>query len=313
MENNRPAVLITGANGFVGRHLTPALEGNGWTVRRAMRTPATKFNDFQIETVGRATDWRAALTDAEAVIHLAARVHRPNEEHAADLYSDVNIEGTLHLARCAAKAGVRNFVFVSTILVNGRSSDGRSPFSERDMPTPRGIYGQSKAAAEAGLAEIAQSGDMRITVIRPPLIYGAGARGNFDLLTRAVMSGIPLPFSLIRNRRAFLAVQNLNSFILHRLVRCDSKFDIFLLADDEQVSTPEFIRRLAKAAGTKSRLFPIPISLLGPVLKASGRPEIRESIIGSLELDVSKAASTGWRPQVTLDEGLRLASAARDS
>ena len=237
MENNRPAVLITGASGFVGRHLTPALEGNGWTVRRAMRTPVKKVNDFQIETVGRATDWRAALADTEAVVHLAARVHRPNEENAADLYSDVNIEGTLHLARCAAKAGVRNFVFVSTILVNGRSSDGHSPFSENDMPTPRGIYGQSKAAAEAGLAEIAQSGEMRITVIRPPLIYGAGARGNFNLLTRAVMSGIPLPFGLICNRRAFLAVQNLNSFILQRLVRCDSKFDIFLLADDEQVST----------------------------------------------------------------------------
>ena len=208
MENNRPAVLITGASGFVGRHLTPALEGNGWTVRRAMRTPVKKVNDFQIETVGRATDWRAALADTEAVVHLAARVHRPNEENAADLYSDVNIEGTLHLARCAAKAGVRNFVFVSTILVNGRSSDGHSPFSENDMPTPRGIYGQSKAAAEAGLAEIAQSGEMRITVIRPPLIYGAGARGNFNLLTRAVMSGIPLPFGLICNRRAFLAVQN---------------------------------------------------------------------------------------------------------
>jgi UDP-glucose 4-epimerase len=308
MENNRPVVLITGASGFVGRHLTPVLESNGWAVRRAMRMENATSKDFLIENVGRTTDWRAALADARAVIHLAARVHRPNEEHAADLYSDVNIEGTLHLARSAAKAGVRNFVFVSTILVNGRSSDGRNPFSEHDLPTPRGIYGQSKAAAEAGLERIAQNVDMQITVIRPPLIYGAGARGNFNLLARAVMSGIPLPFSLIRNRRAFLAVQNLNSFILQRLVSSDSKFDIFLLADDEQVSTPEFIRRLAKAAGTRSRLFPMPISLLRPALKASGRPEIHESIVGSLELDVSKAASTGWRPLVTLDEGLRLAA-----
>jgi UDP-glucose 4-epimerase len=153
---------------------------------------------------------------------------------------------------------------------------------------------------------------MCITVIRPPLVYGSGAKGNFKLLAQAIKRGIPLPFGSIRNRRAFLAVENLSSFIVERLAHADEKFDVFLVADAEQVSTPEFIRRLAKAAGVTSHLFPMPISILSPLLKVSGRPETHNSIIGSLELDVSKAASTGWRPQITLDEGLRLATLTRD-
>jgi UDP-glucose 4-epimerase len=149
---------------------------------------------------------------------------------------------------------------------------------------------------------------MSVTIIRPPLVYGAGAKGNFKLLTLAVKRGIPLPFGSINNRRAFLAVENLCSFILQRLARAERRFDVFLVADDEQVSTPEFIRRLAAAVGIAPRLLPAPISVLSALLKISGRPEARDSIIGSLELDVSKTADTGWRPQVTLDEGLRLAT-----
>jgi UDP-glucose 4-epimerase len=210
-------------------------------------------------------------------------------------------------------AGVRHFVFVSTILVNGRTTDGRGPFSEADALTPQGVYGASKAAAETSLKAIAQDSDMRVTVVRPPLIYGAGAKGNFQLLAHAVIRGIPLPFASIGNRRAFLAVENLNGFILERLSHPDNKFAVFLVADDEQVSTPEFVRRIAKAAGTSARLFLMPTSVLSSLLKISGRPEVRDSVIGSLELDVSKAASTGWRPRITLDEGLRLAVRASGS
>ena len=135
------------------------------------------------------------------------------------LYRDVNIDGTLHLARCAADAGVKQFIFVSTVLVHGRSNDGRAPFSENDILTPRGLYGMSKAAAEAGLRNIARESEMRITVIRPPLVYGSGAKGNFALLKKAVRRGIPLPFAGIDNHRAFLSVQNLSSFISQRLRR----------------------------------------------------------------------------------------------
>lgn len=308
MKDSRPVVLLTGASGFIGSHLAPILESNGWLVRQAVRTPAASNNEVRIGSIGPVTDWQDALVGADAVVHLAARVHHPNEEYAVDLYRNVNIDGTLHLARCAMNAGVRQFVFISTILVNGRSTDGRGPFSESDVLTPRGVYGMSKAAAESGLKAMAQDGGMCITVIRPPPVYGAGAKGNFKLLAQAVRRGIPLPFGSIRNRRAFLAVENLNSFILERLAHADAKFDVFLVADGEQVSTPEFMRRLARAADVKSRLLPMPVSVLSPLLKISGSPEAHDSIIGSMELDVSKAASTGWRPQVTLDEGLRLAA-----
>ena len=308
MKDGRPVVLVTGAGGFIGRHLEPVLESRGWTIRRAVRTEGTGPNDVLIESIGPATDWRDALEGVDAVVHLAARVHHPNEEHAIDLYRNVNVEGTLHLARSAARMGVRQFVFISSILVNGRSTEGRGPFSEVDVLTPRGVYGISKAAAEAGLREMAQDQDMRITVVRPPLVYGAGAKGNFDLLARAVMRGIPLPFGLIRNRRAFVSVENLSSFIVDRLAKDNMGFDVFLVADAEQVSTPEFVRRLAKAAGAASRLLPVPISILSPMLRFSGRPEAYDSIVGSLELNISKAAATGWQPPFSLDEGLRRAT-----
>jgi UDP-glucose 4-epimerase len=309
MKDGRPVVLVTGASGFLGQHLTPVLESNGWSVRRALRTPAVRPNDVLIESIGPATDWRAALVGVDAVVHLAARVHHHHEEHALELYRNVNIDGTLCLAQCAANAGVRQFIFVSTVLVHGRCNDGRAAFSENDILTPRGVYGKSKAAAESGLEILAPKSDMCITVIRPPLVYGAGAKGNFKLLTQAVQRGIPLPFAAICNHRAFVSVENLASFILDRLSHADRKFDVFLVADEEQVSTPEFVRRLANAAGTTSRLFPMPISVLSTLLKVSGRQEAYDSLIGSLELDVSKAASTGWRPPITLDEGLRLAIA----
>ena len=311
MNDGLPVVLVTGGNGFVGRHLTPLLAEKGWEVRRALRTPVSGHNDIRIGEIGPATDWQAALAGVDAVVHLAARVHHPMEEHAVDLYRSINTDGTLHLARCAASAGVRRFVFVSTILVNGRSTEGRGPFSEADVATPRGVYGTSKAAAESGLKAIAGSSGMGVTVIRPPLVYGAGAKGNFLLLQQAVERGIPLPLASIRNRRAFLAVENLASFVVDRLARAEEAFEVFLVADEEQVSTPEFIRRLTKAAGATSRLWPLPVSVLGTLLKISGRMEVYDSIVGSLELDLSRAAASGWRQPVTLDEGLRLAAAGR--
>jgi nucleoside-diphosphate-sugar epimerase len=307
MTKARPVVLVTGASGFVGGHLAPVLARDGWNVRRAVRKPTGSGEEVLIESIGPTTDWRAALAGVEAVVHLAARVHRPGEENAAEIYRDINAEGTLQLARCAAAAGVRRFVYVSTILVNGSRTDGRAPFREDDTFAPRGVYGMSKAAAESGLKELARDTGMYVTVVRPPLIYGAGARGNFRLLVRAVKLGVPLPFASIHNRRAFLGVQNLASFIANRLSGASLNFDTFLLADDEQVSTPEFIRRIAKAADTTVRLVPMPEPALRLLLKMSGRPEARDSLIGSMEIDVSKAASTGWRPPLSLDEGLRLA------
>ncbi|MBR0779091.1 NAD-dependent epimerase/dehydratase family protein [Bradyrhizobium diazoefficiens] len=315
MSGSKPVVLVTGASGFVGRHLVPALARAGWTVRRAVRTPQGLDDEVVIKTIGADTDWQAALDGVDAVVHLAARVHHKHEEHAVTLYRNVNILGTLHLAGSAATAGVRQFIFVSTVLVHGRSNEGRAPFCENDVLTPRGLYGLSKAAAEAGLKTIAYASAMNISVIRPPLVYGAGAKGNFALLKRAVDLGVPLPFAAIRNHRAFVAVQNLSSFIQRRLAYPDpaSNFEIFLVADQEQVSTPEFIERLARASGKRARLFGVPPSLLGRLLGAIGRQDTRDSLISSLELDVSKAMATGWQPEVSLDEGLRLALLDQDA
>jgi UDP-glucose 4-epimerase len=312
MKDGRPVVLVTGASGFVGRHLAPALARNGWVVRRAVRRPSGRDDEVVVESIGPATDWQDALAGADAVVHLAARVHHQHEEHAVELYRNVNTEGTLHLARSAANFGARQFIFVSTVLVHGRSNDGRAPFREDDVLTPRGLYGMSKAAAEAGLKNLANGGDMSITIIRPPLVYGSGARGNFALLEKAIALGIPLPFAGIDNRRAFLSVENLTSLVMHRLSNPQAKFDIFLVADNEQVSTPEFIRRLARAAGKPPRLFRMPRPLLSALLRISGRKEANDSLLGSLELDLTKVAATGWRPPITLDEGLRRALRAPD-
>jgi UDP-glucose 4-epimerase len=312
VKGDRPTVLITGASGFIGTYLAPGLKRDGWEVRRAVRKATGQDDEVVIGSIGPDTDWSAALTDVDAVVHLAARVHHQHEEYAVEIYRTVNIEGTLRLARSAVDAGVRHFIFVSTVLVHGRSNDSRGPFSENDVLTPRGLYGISKAAAEAGLKNLTQSSDMSVTVVRPPLVYGFGAKGNFSLLTRAVKSGFPLPFASIQNRRAFVSVENLVSFISWRLSKPEGKYEIFLVADAEQVSTPEFIQRLAEAAGTRSRLFPMPVPVLGLFLKISGRHEANESLIGSLELDVSKVLSTGWRPVVTLDDGLRRALLPHD-
>ena len=305
MNDSRLVVLLTGANGFVGRNIAPVLTDNGMIVRQAMRKPSADTNAVIIDALGPHTNWEEALVGVDAVVHTAARVHHPREEGAADIYRSINTEGTLHLARCAAKAGVSRFVYLSTVLVNGSSTDGRPPFREDDRLLPRGVYGMSKAAAEAGLEAMVKDTDMNITVVRPPLIYGVGALGNFRLLAAAVDRGIPLPFGSIHNRRAFLGVANLASFLVHRLTHQHGKFDVFLLADDEQVSTPEFVRRIAKASGKKSNIVPLPLFALKGLFRISGRSEAAESVTGSLEIDMSKAIKTGWRPPFSLDEGLR--------
>jgi len=308
-KSDRPVILITGASGFVGRHLLPMLEVDRWNVRCAVRASSSLAQEVVVGSIGPQTDWSAALEGVDIIIHLAARVHHQHEEYAVKIYRETNVEGTLHLARSAAEAGVSQFIFLSTVLVHGRSNNGREPFSERDALTPRGVYGMSKAEAEAGLEVIAQQGKMRVTVLRPPLVYGSEAKGHFAQLAGAVKRGIPLPFAGIRNRRAFLAVENLASFILYRLSKVENSFDVFLIADQEQISTPEFVERVARAAGTRSRQFSLPTPLLSSVLAISGRQEMRYSLIGSLELDLSKVASTGWQPSLTLDEGLRRALA----
>ena len=305
MKNDHRVVLLTGANGFVGRNVAPVLTANGMIVRQAMRKPSSQPNSVIVNAIGPQTDWNEALFGVDVVVHLAAKVHHSHEEGTLEVYRSINTDGTLHLARCAAEAGVRQFIFLSSLLVNGNRADAQSQAREDDPPMPRGDYGISKAAAEAGLEAIANDTDMSISVIRPPLIYGAGALGNFRQLVTAIERGLPLPFGSIHNRRAFLGIENLASFIVHRLAHPGGKFDLFLLADNEQVSTPEFVRLVAKAIGKEPRIVPLPLFLLKALFRISGRSEAYNSVVGSMEVDTSKALNTGWRPQFSLDEGLR--------
>ena len=173
---------------------------------------------------------------------------------------------------------------------------------------PNTVYGKTKAAAEHRLSDLAADGKMFITAIRAPMIYGAGAAGNFERLRSAVRSGVPLPFGLIKNRRAFLGIENLTSFVQHRLETSNSsQFEVFLLADNEQVSTPEFIRLLARASARPARLLPVPLPLLRAPMNYFG---LSDALLGSLEMDITKALATGWHPPFNLVEGLARAVSA---
>jgi UDP-glucose 4-epimerase len=229
------------------------------------------------------------------------------QERESDLYHCVNVEGTLQFARSAVAAGVRRFIFLSSVAVNGSTTEGRTPFCEQDGIAPKTVYGKTKAAAERGLAELAVKAAMSVTVIRTPMIFGAGAVGNFGRLLSAVRAGVPLPFGLIDNRRAFLGIENLTSFVSHRLsAQYCAPFDVFLLADAEQVSTPQFIRLLAHASSRPARLLPIPLSVLRAPMSYLG---LTDALIGSLEVDARKANATGWRCPLSLAEGLARAVA----
>lgn len=303
----RPIVLVTGANGFVGCHTVSALAQAGWHVRLAQRSRASQDSNMDVITgldLDPSTDWRIALNGVDAVVHLAARAHRSvsAQRRETDQYLSINVDGTTRLAHCAAEAGVRHFVFLSSIAVNGSTTDGRAPFNERDIADPTTIYGRSKAAAEERLATLAAKSSLTITAIRAPMIYGNGAAGNFGRLASAVRTGIPLPFSLICNNRAFLGIDNLNSFIVHRLsAPASSDFNVFLLADDQHISTPGFILELAKASTRPSRLFPAPVPLLRIPLRYLN---LSDALLGSLEMETTKARAIGWRPPLTLSEGL---------
>ncbi|WP_315718576.1 MULTISPECIES: NAD-dependent epimerase/dehydratase family protein [unclassified Bradyrhizobium] len=299
---SKPIALVTGSNGFIGSALIRALDNAGWSVRRAVRVATGQAGEVVVGSIGRATVWEDSVKGADAVIHLAARVHDNAGNKLEESYREVNTAGTLSLAAAAANLGVRDFIFVSTVLVHGRANMG-APLREADPPLPDTAYAASKLAAEQGLRGLGSS--MRITVVRPPLVYGQGARGNFALLQKAVLAGIPLPLADIDNRRAFVSRDNLVSFVLHRLCNSGAAFDTFFVADDEQVSTSEFVKRLARAAGKSERMFSLPPSVLRLLLKASGRGGTIGSLTGSLELDIAKVYQAGWRPVETLDEGLR--------
>jgi nucleoside-diphosphate-sugar epimerase len=307
-RNARHRLLITGANGFVGRALAELLHTDVrfqtvYATRNAGQH-ASGTNFVSVGDISGDTDWTAALAGVQTVVHLAARVHVMRETAGDPLaeFRRVNVEGTRALAKQAAAAGVERFLFLSSIKVNGETGY----FSERDAPRPVDAYGNSKHEAEQLLSDLARRTRMQVVIIRPPLVYGPGVKANFRMLLNLVARGIPLPFGAVHNRRSFVAVQNLTQFILHCVEHPLAGNETFLISDDEDLSTPELVRRMALALGKPPRLVPIPEWILKWAAVATGQRGVAERLLGTLQLDIAKARNLlGWTPPVTVDEALR--------
>jgi len=273
-------------------------------VRLALRAPYAETSDESVVVgeFGPATDWTRALEGIDVVVHLAARVHVMRDQaDAAEEFKRTNTEGTLRLARAAADAGARRFVFVSTIKVNGEATTGR-PFCADDNPRPSDDYGRSKLEAEIGLHGIP---GIESVIIRPPLVHGPGAKGNLARFCRLAHSGLPVPFGAIDNRRDLVGVANLANLIERCVWHLGAPGEVFLAADGEPLSTPQLYRTIAEALGRPARIIAVPIGLMRSVARPLGFGGELDRLTQSLELDVSKTRERlDWRPPYKARDGI---------
>ena len=307
MSLDKPQLLITGASGFVGRRLCERTSIEGWPVRRAVRCPGG-HHEVVVGDLGADTDWSAALSGIDCVVHLAARVHVMNETISDPLaaYRRINVEGTLNIARQAAVVNVKRFIFISSIKVNGASTLPGKLFAADDQPNPVDPYGISKWETEVGLQQLAKETGMEVVIIRPPLVYGPGVKANFQNMMRWIDRGVPLPLGAIHNKRSFVSIDNLVDLIITCIEHPGAANQTFLAADGEDLSTTELLRRVARALGKSARLIPIPVSILTLIASLLGKKDLAQRLCGSLQVDISKAqVLLGWQPPVSLDECLR--------
>lgn len=315
--------LVTGANGFVGKSLCAELLRQGHAVCAAVRAVGAPIENIEMAVVGSIggmTDWAAALHGVEVVIHLAARVHVMREVAADPLaeFRRVNVAGTEHLARQAARAGVKRLVYVSSVKVNGEStlspspspaSEGGEPlcFTELHVPAPQDAYGLSKWEAEQALHRVAAETGPEVVIVRLPLVYGAGVKGNFAQMLKVLAKGIPLPLASVRNLRSLIYVGNLVDALILCATQPAAAGQTYLVNDGEDVATPDLLCWLGEAMGRPARLFPCPPGLLRLAGYVVGKSAQVERLTGSLRVDSSKIRQElGWRPPFSLREGLRL-------
>lgn len=310
-------VILTGANGFVGSCLFSQLEQNPQfqAVGLCRRMPQG-ISGSTLHAVGdlQQADLSALLPGVDVFIHSAARAHIMRDEvpHPQAEYRRVNVEGTLNLARQAVAAGVKRFIFISSIGVNGTLNT--QPFIADDQPNPAEPYAQSKWEAEQGLTQLAAETGMELVIIRPPLVYGPSAPGNFGSLVRWVGKGVPLPLGAIHNKRSLIGIDNLVDLIICCINHPAAANQVFLAGDGEDISTTQLLRGVAKALRRPSRLIPVPASLLLLGSTLLGKKAMAQRLLGSLQVDISKTRELlDWTPPVSVEEGLkRCFSACKD-
>lgn len=307
-------VLLTGASGFVGKAVLDAAKRRGVEARPVFRSLASANGYSGAVLVPRLdgeADLSQALPGVDVVIHAAARAHVMREEALDPLteYRRVNVQGTSNLARQAAAAGVRRFVFISSIKVNGEGTLPGRPYTAEDAPAPEDPYGISKTEAETELRRIAQETGMEVTIIRPPLIYGPGVKGNFSSLINWVRRGLPLPLGgVTHNRRSLVGLDNLVDLIWVCVEHPKAANQTFLISDGEDLSTTELLRRIGKALSQPARLLWVPAGLIALIASMLGKRVISQRLLGSLQVDISKTCEVlDWKPIVAVDEGLRRA------
>ena len=313
-------VLITGADGFVGRAVCRRLLESGLTPRAGLWNASTwpvlkastpGLDEFaSIGDLGAKPDLRLVFQDISVVVHLAARVHIMHDKALDPLneFRRVNVEGTEALARAAAVQGLRRFVFVSSVKVNGESTTGR-PFSEGDVPAPQDPYAVSKWEAEEALRRVSAETGLEVAIVRPPLVYGPGVRANFLRLMGLVKRGLPLPLPDTKNRRSLIGVENLADCLVRCVTHPEAANHTFMVSDGEDVSTRELVSRLAPLLGRSAWFLPVSERALRLVARLAGKEAAVERLLGSLEIDSSKVRQTlEWEPPVTLSRGLEAAA-----
>ena len=300
-------VLVTGATGFVGRALCPALKQAGHVVSAAVRNPNAPgipegVTEHAIRDIGPETNWADALSDTDAVIHLAARAHVMNETAAE--FNRVNGEGTARLASATATAGIRRFVYLSTVKVMGERSD--APFQEADTPRPEDAYGKSKLAGEQALTVAAAGTGLETVILRTPLVYGPGAKGNLLSLLKLCQAAPPLPFAAVNNQRSIIYLGNLIDAICLCLTADKAAGETYFVRDDEDISTPALIRHMAAALGRPARLFPTPEGILRLAGAITGKSKAIFTLLSDLQVNDEKIlGQLGWTPPFNVVQGLK--------
>lgn len=306
-------VLVTGASGFLGVHLCKAFRNSTrlhlTACVRDRRTISVEdsIKIAEIALIDAGTEWNDAVENQDIVIHAAARAHIMHDEVANPLseYRKINVDGTLNLARQSAAAGVKRFIFISSIKVNGEGTISGRVYQPGDTPAPEDDYGISKLEAERGLLEISAATNMEVVIIRPPLVYGPGVKGNLDSLFKLVKAGVPLPLGAIRNKRSLVAIDNLVDLIATCVEHPAAANQIFLAGDGRDLSTSDLLKLTAQAMKKPSRLIPVPASLLMLGATMFGKKAVAQRLLGSLQVDISKTREVlGWKPPVTVEEGL---------